>query len=165
MSCLQRPDSFADEDDGRGHEENPQPFVPLEGNNVKHLTAQLYDENLTDEDQQDDEQESATTSEMESAAMRQECAGVEQVPELKHHEGGEEQAQLEVREFAVYPLLTTINEQTDKVADVLDLSMLEHPQQTCHDDKEESSDAEDELPHRRGNDELAAVTRPLAHDG
>ena len=89
---------LTDKEDGRGDEDNDKPVVPMEGNNIEHLTAKLHDEDLPKEDEGDDEQELAAATEIEGTASCKKSAGVEEVPELEHDKGCEEEALLIGRE-------------------------------------------------------------------
>ena len=80
--------------------------------------------------------------EVKGAPARQESAGIKEVPKLKHHERGEEKTLVVGIDMAV---------------------TLEIPEKSGHHDKEKSSHPDDEVPHRRRDDELAAVARTLMH--
>ena len=65
-----------------------------DGCDTEHLATKAHNEELTDEDDQQDEQESLTTFEVEGRTSSEVGASIEEVPELEHHENREDVALL-----------------------------------------------------------------------
>lgn len=97
---------FSKEEDGGGHEEEPQPVGEAERSDTEHVAKNVDDENLADEDDAGNAQETVAIVDGEicrcaqavdkvkyQAAVGLEVAGIEEVPELHEYEKAEEEAQ------------------------------------------------------------------------
>lgn len=81
---------FAYPEDKGCREDYDYPILKFEGNDVEEVSADGDNDNLTDKDDSGYHQEFATGMKVESAAMGCKRTGIEKVPELQHHECGED---------------------------------------------------------------------------
>ena len=79
---------------GRRGGDDDTPIGRFEGYDAEHRAAEGDDQVLPDEYEQGDEDETVAVCHVECRASGAEGAGVEEVPELQHHEEREEEAQL-----------------------------------------------------------------------
>lgn len=94
MGAVEEAGEFADEQHGRCAHHYYQPVERLEGLEVEHLTAKGHYQYLAEEYEHGYQQEAAAAFEAQGRVARGKGARVEHVPELHHHECGEEYARL-----------------------------------------------------------------------
>ena len=125
-SVLTESDDFADEEDGQGGKDNGDPCLKVEVNDVEHGTSVFYDKELADENEADNQEEPFASTEAEGTEAREERPSVEEVPELEHDKGGEENALVVRGDVSV---------------------ALYVPQQGGHEQEKDAADHRDEVPH------------------
>ena len=139
-------DDFADDEHRAGHGGDGEPFAERKGHGAEDIATELGGQYLAEEDDGEDEEEAAVGKDaVHEAVVGAVDAGVEQVPELQHHEAGEEQG--------------------DGVAEGLGLKLLRgHALHVAHQgDDEADAEAENPAPHGGGDDEGKLVARLLLH--
>lgn len=88
---------------GRCAHEDDEPFLPAERLGAEHVTAKSDNKPLSYQDEEQDEHQALVGQEaMEGCILAGVGLGIEEVPELQHHERGEEPCQL----VSVYAALT-----------------------------------------------------------
>ena len=102
-----------------------------DGCDTEHLATKAHNEELTDEDDQQDEQESLTTFEVEGRTSSEVGASIEEVPELEHHENREDVALLCARKS-----FCTAKCEGAKISEGGDIGMFKHIDQTDEDEEE-----------------------------
>lgn len=121
--------------------------MPKQWCNVKHLPAQLNDENLTNQYKQHDCAESLTIFEMKSAPSRSVGSCVEHIPKLQHDENSKEEAQL-----VGAHVLIGANFQMEKVGHLRDSGMLKDIKEYQKRNEEKSANGQNVDCHGLGDD-------------
>lgn len=84
------PDGFTDPEDQGGDADDEQPRGERKGLDIEKSTSKSDYQHLTDKYQSGNEQESLTALQVQGRTARGKGSGIEHVPELQHHEDGEE---------------------------------------------------------------------------
>ena len=85
---------FANPKNNGGRSDDEEPFCPSKGNGTEYLSAKFYNDNLSDKDDACNTYHAdGVAGVLEYRMVGAENAGIEQVPELEHHEDGEEGGQ------------------------------------------------------------------------
>lgn len=138
------------------------PVLEAEAAHVEEVLQEwyFYHRHLSNENDCHDEQEPLATAEMERALACLERASVEEVEEVSHDEGGEEQRQLASGESVGRADV----EVEEKVAHGCIVAVLEHEEHGHEEEEEEESYSEDVATHGGCEDGCSAVARLVVHN-
>ena len=91
---AKQPEQLSRPEDKRSRNDDGNPVWQTDRCDIEHPSAQLHNDNLTEEDEQDDDAESPASLEVEGTAPCSEGTGIEHIPELQEYKNGKEQRKL-----------------------------------------------------------------------
>ena len=131
-----QPEYFSEPKDNGCTTDDVCPILYFKRDNIKHLSTDGDNQDLSNYDGERNSQETGTALEMECRTTCHEGTGVKHIPELQHDEYREEHAQF-VRSQLIVSLKPC---EIQKICDTLNLVMLENVKQAEQGEEEDTTD-------------------------